>query len=95
MESVGYLSIAASPLVIGTGLFIVLFPIADPAALALPVTIAVNAAMSLPFALRAILPELAAVEAQYGRTADALGMTGSAPPRRLAQPSAQLKTPQI
>ncbi|MEO1154292.1 MAG: thiamine/thiamine pyrophosphate ABC transporter permease ThiP [Pseudomonadota bacterium] len=86
MESVGYLSIAASPLVIGTGLFIVLFPLADPAALALPVTIAVNAAMSLPFALRAILPELAVVEAQYGRTADALGMTGWARLRWLVLP---------
>ncbi|MEL6642782.1 MAG: thiamine/thiamine pyrophosphate ABC transporter permease ThiP [Pseudomonadota bacterium] len=86
VESVGYLSIAASPLVIGTGLFIVLFPIANPATLALPITIAVNAAMSLPFALRAILPELGAVEAQYGRTADALGMRGWARLRWLILP---------
>ncbi|MEM9476724.1 MAG: thiamine/thiamine pyrophosphate ABC transporter permease ThiP [Pseudomonadota bacterium] len=86
LEGVGYLSIAASPLVIGTGLFIVFFPLVDPAALALPVTIAVNAAMSLPFALRAILPELAQVERQFGRTADALGMTGWARLRWLILP---------
>ncbi len=75
-EAVGYLGIAASPLVIGTGLFLLLFPLADPARLALPVTIAVNAALSLPFALRALAPALAEVEARHGRLADALALTG-------------------
>jgi thiamine transport system permease protein len=45
--------------VIGTGLFILLFPFADPFALALPVTALVNALMSLPFLLRALLPAVA------------------------------------
>lgn len=78
IEAVGYLSIAASPLVIGTGLFILLFPVADPVTLALPVTALVNAAMSLPFALRAILPALHEAEAAHGRLADSLGLTGLA-----------------
>ena len=64
VEGAGYLTIAASPLVMGTGLFILLFPVADPLALALPVTALVNALMALPFALRALVPALAATEAR-------------------------------
>jgi len=75
-EAVGYLSIAASPLVMGTGLFIILNPVVNPSALALPVTALVNAAMSLPFALRAIAPALLDVEDHYGRLSDGLGITG-------------------
>ena len=78
LEVVGMVSLAASPLVIGTGLFIVVFPLMDPARLALPVTALVNAAMALPFALRAILPALRAAEASQGRLADHLGLTGGA-----------------
>ncbi len=85
-EAIGYLSIAASPLVLGTGLFIVIFPLADPFALALPVTALVNAAMALPFALRAIQPELGAAERQYGRLADALELTGWARVRLVLLP---------
>ncbi|MEP5762172.1 MAG: thiamine/thiamine pyrophosphate ABC transporter permease ThiP [Litoreibacter sp.] len=75
IELVGYLSIAASPLVIGTGLFIMTYRWIDPVLLALPVTIVVNAAMSLPFALRAISPEMAQVERDYGRLSQSLGLT--------------------
>lgn len=85
-ESIGALSIAASPLVMGTGAFILLFPIADPVALALPVTGLVNAVMSLPFAMRALVPALREVEASYGRLADSLGMTGWARLRLLLVP---------
>ncbi|GKY86598.1 thiamine/thiamine pyrophosphate ABC transporter permease ThiP [Sinisalibacter aestuarii] len=86
VELFGTLTIAASPLVIGTGLFILLFPIVDPAALALPVTALVNAVMALPFALRALVPALTAIEADYGPLADSLGMTGRARLRRLWLP---------
>ena len=75
LEIIGYLSIAASPLVIGTGLFILVFRWIDPVMLALPVTIIVNAAMSLPFALRAISPELAQVDKDYARLSLSLGMS--------------------
>ncbi len=77
-EAMGFLTLAASPFVIGTGLFIVIRPFADPFALALPVTALVNAAMSLPFALRIILPSLIRAEGHYGRLADSLGMAGFA-----------------
>ncbi len=74
----GMLGLAASPLVIGTGLFLLINPFADPARLALTVTAAVNALMALPFALRVIGPALAKAEADFGRLADALDLTGMA-----------------
>jgi thiamine transport system permease protein len=86
VEGVGYLTIAASPLVIGTGLFVVVFPIMDPFALALPVTALVNAAMALPFALRALTPALAGIERDFGPLADQMGLTGWARLRRLWLP---------
>ncbi len=76
MEALGFLTLAASPFVIGTGLFILINPFADPFALALPVTALINAAMSLPFALRIILPALVRAEGHYGRLADSIGMRG-------------------
>ncbi len=78
LEALGMVALAASPLVIGTGLFILIFPIADPSALALAVTALVNAVMALPFALRALLPALRGVEADHGRLADSLGIGGRA-----------------
>ncbi|SMH37548.1 thiamine/thiamine pyrophosphate ABC transporter permease ThiP [Maritimibacter sp. HL-12] len=85
-EGIGTLTIAASPLVIGTGLFILLFPFVDPSRLALPVTALVNAVMALPFALRALMPALSQVEADFGQLADGLGMTGWARLRHLWLP---------
>jgi len=76
LEGVGMLALAASPLVLGTGLFLLLFGWADPVALALPVTGLVNAVMALPFVLRAVLPELRGIEAGHGRLADSLGLVG-------------------
>ncbi len=86
MEATVYLTVAVSPLVIGTGLFILVLPWANPAALALPVTALVNAAMSLPFILRAIVPAAIAVEADFGRLADTLGLKGLARLRLLLLP---------
>ncbi len=75
-EITGYLSVSASPLVLGTGLYLILFPVADPVRLALAVTAVINAVMALPFALRAISPALNAIEADWGRLADSLDMRG-------------------
>ncbi len=72
----GSLPLATSSLVLGTGLFLILFPVIRPADLALPVTALVNAVMSLPFALRALAPEVERIEAAHGRTATSLGLTG-------------------
>jgi len=86
VESIGYLVLAASPLVIGAGLFIALFPILDPVALALPLTALVNALMSLPFALRTLVPAVRDIEASYGQLADSLSLTGWARMRLVSLP---------
>ncbi len=88
---VGMLGLAASPLVIGTGLFIIINPLADPARFAMVVTGMVNALMALPFVLRALMPALATVEADYGRLACSLGLLGWARFRLLWLP--RLKRP--
>lgn len=69
VELSGILGLAASPLVIGTGLFILIRPIANPSTLALPVTALVNAAMALPFALRILVPAAQDITARHGRLA--------------------------
>lgn len=76
VEAIGTLTIAASPLVIGTGLFVLLFPVMNPERLALPITALVNAVMALPFALRTLVQALGQIEADYDRLADGLGMRG-------------------
>ncbi|MEM6889360.1 MAG: thiamine/thiamine pyrophosphate ABC transporter permease ThiP [Pseudomonadota bacterium] len=78
LETVGLLGLSASPLMIGTGWFILLNPIADPVALSLPVTAAVNALMALPFALRILVPGVREVYATQGPLARALDMRGRA-----------------
>jgi len=76
IEGIGFLSLAASPLVIGTGLFLVVFPYLSPASIALPLTAAVNAVASLPFALRALIPAIRATESDYRRLAQSLNIQG-------------------
>jgi thiamine transport system permease protein len=78
LEWLGLAALAASPLVVGTGLYLLIRPFANPRDLALVVTLLVNAAMALPFALRLILPALRAVRDTQGRLADSLGLNGLA-----------------
>ncbi|ASP20338.1 molybdate ABC transporter permease [Antarctobacter heliothermus] len=68
-------AIAISPLVLGTGLFLIVRPFMNPFDLALPVTGLVNALMALPFALRILRPEAEAVARDYGRLRATLRMT--------------------
>ncbi|MCE0505783.1 thiamine/thiamine pyrophosphate ABC transporter permease ThiP [Roseivivax sp. GX 12232] len=74
-EALGLLGIAISPLVLGTGLFLLLRPVVNPFTLALPVTALINALVSLPFALRILRPEAEAIRADFGRLSAALGLT--------------------
>jgi thiamine transport system permease protein len=71
-------AIAISPLVLGTGLFLILRPFVNPFSMALPVTALVNALMALPFALRILRPEAEAVARDYGRLRATLRMTARA-----------------
>jgi len=76
LETIGALSIAVSPLVIGTGLFLILRPVVSPTGAALPITGLVNALAALPFVLRALVPGVEQAEAGYGRLALSLGLSG-------------------
>ena len=76
LEIIGALSIAVSPLVIGTGLFLILRPLVSPTGSALPITGMVNALAALPFVLRALVPGIEQAEAGYGRLALSLGLSG-------------------
>lgn len=76
VEMVGLLGLATSPLVIGTGLFLLINPILDPTLLALPVTALVNAILALPFALRILVPGTREEVARFGRLGLALNMQG-------------------
>ncbi|MDW3181335.1 thiamine/thiamine pyrophosphate ABC transporter permease ThiP [Roseobacter sp.] len=75
-EAIGLIGLSASPLMIGTGWFILINPIADPVPLALPVTALINALMALPFALRILVPPLREVLTTYDRLTRSLGMRG-------------------
>jgi thiamine transport system permease protein len=91
MELAAMLPLAASGLVVGTGLFVLLRPLVAPEDVAVPVTMLTNAALALPFGFRLLLPQARQIEADYGRLAAALGLTGRARLRwldlpRLARP---------
>lgn len=83
---VAMLPMASSQLVLGTGLFLIVFPLANPASLTLPVTILVTAITSLPFAYRILAPEAQRLQADYGRLASSLGLHGVAALRLLVLP---------
>jgi len=71
----GVLPLASSSLVMGTGLFLVVYPFISPARLALPITMLVNAVLALPFVLRSISPAVSKIETDFGRLGVSLGMS--------------------
>jgi thiamine transport system permease protein len=85
VEVAAMLPLASSSLVMGTALFLVTRPL-SPDMLALPVTLVTNVTLTLPFALRLVLPHARRLEADYGRLAASLGMAGAARLRLLALP---------
>ena len=86
LEVAAMLPLAASALVLGTGLFLILRPWVRAEDVALPVTILVNATLSLPFVYRLLLPQARAMQADFGRLADSLSLTGAARLRWLVLP---------
>ncbi|MFO1203362.1 MAG: thiamine/thiamine pyrophosphate ABC transporter permease ThiP [Tabrizicola sp.] len=76
IEGAATLPLATSGLVLGTGLFLLIQPVVPPMTLALPVTILVNVALSLPYLYRILLPEARTLQTDYGRLADSLALTG-------------------
>lgn len=73
---ISMLPLAASGLVVGTGLFVIIQPYVRPSNMALVVTALVNATMALPFAVRALRPAVATAQADFGPLAAQLGMVG-------------------
>lgn len=71
------LPLALSPFALGTGLFLLLTPLAPAPRLALPVTVAVNALLALPFAWRILAPAVEAARRDHSRLAASLGITGA------------------
>ena len=86
LELAAMLPLTASSLVLGTGIFLISRPFASPEDLALPVTLLVNAALTLPFVFRLILPEARNLHRDYGRLAMALDLKGWARLRLLDLP---------
>jgi thiamine transport system permease protein len=89
VEAIGLLGLSASPLMIGTGWFILVNPVADPVSLSLPVTAVVNALMALPFALRILVPSFRESFGAYGRLCLSLEVTGWAAWRWVILPRAR------
>lgn len=75
-EALTLVGLAASPLMIGTGWFILIYPFAAPVDYALIVTALVNATMALPFAVRILMPAMRQVITDYGRLSAGLGLSG-------------------
>ncbi len=86
IEAAATLPLATSGLVLGTGLFLLIQPFAPPMTLALPVTVLVNCALSLPYLYRILQPEAQSLQADYGRLADSLSLSGWARLRWLILP---------
>jgi thiamine transport system permease protein len=78
--------LAASSLVIGTGLFLTLRPFAQPSDLAIPVTIATNATLALPYAYRLLAPQARALHADYAKLTASLALTPAAKLRLITLP---------
>lgn len=78
VEVAGLLGLVASPLVVGTGLFLLINPWANPTSLALPVTAMVNALMALPFVIRILTPAVRDCMDDHGRLGVSLGLGGAA-----------------
>ncbi len=80
------LPLAASGLVLGTGLFLIVQPLVPPPRLALPVTVAVNARFWRCLCLSAAGAAGPGDGGDYGRLAKSLGLRGGARLRLLVLP---------
>jgi len=76
IETMASLVLVVPPLVIGTGLFAVLSPVADVFAIGLVLVIVVNAIMGLPYVIRTLGPPLMRAGEQHDRLCASLGIAG-------------------
>lgn len=76
METIGALVLVVPPLAIGTGLFVLLSPVADVFAIGLALVVTINAIMGLPYVVRTLGPPLMRVGEQHDRLCASLGIAG-------------------
>lgn len=76
LETLASLVIVVPPLVIGTGLFALLSPVANVLSFGLVLVVVVNALMGLPYVVRALGPELMRAGEQHDRLCASLGIAG-------------------
>ena len=75
VEILSIFILATSPIVMGTGIFLILRPFINLEIYPILV-ILINATMSLPFILRALLPAMNKVSSDVGKLSDSLSITG-------------------
>jgi thiamine transport system permease protein len=76
IETSASLVLVVPPLVIGTGLFALLSPLANVFALGLPLVVLVNAVMALPYVMRTLGPPMMRLAEQHDRLCASLGIAG-------------------
>jgi len=76
VELAGSIVYVAPPLVIGTGLFVLLSPHVDVFGWVYPIVIAINALMGLPFVIRSLGPAMRQTHARYHRLCQSLDLHG-------------------
>jgi len=76
IELTGSVVYVVPPLVIGTGMFVLLSPRVDVFDWAFPIVIAVNALMGLPFVIRSLGPAMRQNHARYQRLCRSLALAG-------------------
>lgn len=85
-EAIVLVGLTASPLVIGTALFIVLRGYFDPFGLALPLTALVNGVLAVAFALRILVPDIARLRRQSEALSQSIGLSRRLWLKRVALP---------
>ena len=86
LQLAGNIILVIPPVVLGTGLFILLRPFADVFALALVLVVAINSLMALPFVLRILEGPVLQAAQQHDRLIQSLGINGMARWRLLDWP---------
>ena len=76
LQLVGNIILVIPPIVLGTGLFLLLRPFADIFSIALLLVIAINSLMALPFVLRILDGPMMRAALKYDRVIASLGMQG-------------------
>jgi len=76
IELAGQVVYVVPPLVIGTGLFVLIAPRFDVFDWAIPIVILINAMMALPFAIRTLGPPMRQNKARYQRLCQSLDISG-------------------